>query len=140
MIAGISWTKGLLALAFAALGAGTAVGVMLWEPWEDGGSGARETEPSTAPRLTVQEAIGLVANDCQNTGLSLSISGDAKAAYEGDGQWRVWVVVGEEVNRWTVDESTSAVIPLGENKLAAVCREQSESSQGRRSREGRSTR
>ena len=32
----ISLSTVLVALVFAAIGAGTAVGVMLWEPWDDG--------------------------------------------------------------------------------------------------------
>ncbi len=134
MIIRIWLTRVLIALAFAALGAGTTVGVMFWEPWEDDGGGVQEAEPTTAPRLTAQEAIGLVANNCRNTSLSFTIGSDATAAYDGDGKWSVRVVLGENDNTWTVDETTSAVIPLGANQLDALCREQPEAPEDRRSR------
>ena len=140
MIIRIWLTRVLIALAFTALGAGTAVGVMFWEPWEDDGSGVQEAEPTTPPRLTPQEAIGLVANNCRNTSLSFRIGSDATAAYDGDGKWTVRVVLGENDNRWTVDETTSAVIPLGANRLDALCREQPQPAEGPPSRDSRSAR
>lgn len=124
-------TRGLIGLAFAALGAGTAVGVIFWEPWEDDGGGVQQAEPTTPPRLTAQEAIGLVANNCRSSSVSFSISSHATAAYDGDGKWTVLVVVGEVHATWTVDETTSAVIPLGANWLDALCRQQLEASEGR---------
>ena len=55
----ISLGTALVALVFAAIGAGGAVSVMLWEPWDDGGGEeiserAEPTEPATpsGPRLT----------------------------------------------------------------------------------------
>ena len=123
-------TTVIVALVFAAIGAGTAVGVMLWEPWEDSEGGTEQAVPvpqptPDEPRLTKQEAIGLVANNCQESYLSGLISQDATASYAGDGKWNVKFFLGEgDVSRWTVDESTSTVIPLGFNIAEVGCRRQ----------------
>ena len=124
-------TTVIVALVFAAIGAGTAVGVMLWEPWEDSEGGTEQAVPvpqptPDEPRLTAQEAIGLVANNCQDGRISGLIGGDATASYAGDGKWNVQFEGADgSVSRWTVDESTNAVIPLGVNIVDVRCRDQS---------------
>ena len=107
----------LVGLVCTAIGAGVAVGVMLWEPWSDqGGSNVLTPEASRdAPRLTEQEAIGLVASRCAAAVASL-ISRDATASYTGHGKWAVRLTRGAtRTDIWTVDEAAVTVIPLGEN-------------------------
>ncbi len=119
----------LVALFFAAVGAGGAVGAMLWEPWEGDNGGTEQAVPVPQPtpgepRLTKQEAVGLVAGNCQNASYSPLISRDGEASYSGDGKWRVSVETANgETHRWTVDETNNSVIPIGVNLLDAACRE-----------------
>ena len=53
----ISLSTVLVALAFAVIGAGGAVGVMVWEPWDggddgDGSEAAAKASPTSAPEPT----------------------------------------------------------------------------------------
>ncbi len=115
-------TTVIVALVFAAIGAGTAVGVMLWEPWEDSEGGTEQAVPvpqptPDEPRLTKQEAVGLVAASCPEATIGFAINNDATASYNGDGKWTVRF----QDDRWTVDETTNTVIPLAGNTITFRC-------------------
>lgn len=56
----ISLATVIVALAFAALGAGVAVGVMFWEPWDGGDTEAPISTPPYERRLTGAEAAAIV--------------------------------------------------------------------------------
>ncbi len=104
----------LIALFFAAVGAGGAVGAMLWEPWEGDNGGTEQAVPvpqptPDEPRLTKQEAVGLVAASCPVAATT--------ALYIGDGKWTVRF----QDHRWTVDETTNTVIPLAGNAITFRC-------------------
>ena len=117
----------VIAAVFAALGAGVAVGVLLWEPWADEGNGERSqplpTPTADEPRLTAEEAIGLVSGDCPDATTGALIGQNAAASYKGNSKWEVrYVISGSTLARWTVDESNNSVIPLGQNMVAYACR------------------
>ena len=112
----------LTALFFAAVGAGGAVGVMLWEPWEGDNGSTEQAVPvpqptPDEPRLTKQEAVGLVAASCPVAAIGFAINNDATALYIGDGKWTVRF----QDHRWTVDETTITVIPLAGNAITFRC-------------------
>ena len=126
----------LAVLISVVAGVGIAVGLIITEPWEDSSTPSATRETPTVgtptgetPQLTADEAIGLVASNCQDTYRSGRISSDATATYDGDGKWTIEVpVVGpggepEGLYSWTVDDSTSAVVPLGDNLMDAHCRQ-----------------
>ncbi len=73
----ISLVTVLAALVFVAIGAGAAVGVMLWEPWGDGDGddAVAEASPTAAPRsaptpyqrrLTGPEAAAIAKRELQD--------------------------------------------------------------------------
>ncbi len=110
----------LAALVFAAVGAGTAVGIMLWEPWAEDGGGIRQSESDT-PRLTAAEAIGLVSADCDDAARAATLRESARATYSGDGKWKVTYTRDASTNRWTVDEVNNTAIPVGTNLWQRGC-------------------
>jgi hypothetical protein len=84
-------------------------------------AGQDEAEPTPdQPRLSSQEAIGLVATEYQLCGAQRAgttgalIAQDAKASYLGNEKWQVMLTIDtDSVWRWTVDERQNAVIPIG---------------------------
>ena len=87
----------LAALIFAAIGAGTAVGVMLWEPWDAGDTESPISTPPYQRRLTGAEAAAIVY-DRENERLSADSPGSALIYFscEADDfneRLKTWIVV-----------------------------------------------
>ncbi len=92
----------LAALAFIAIGAGTAVGVMLWEPWDGGegnGKASTQTEEPTPtepePNLTATDAA-IRAEGFVDTETPYSFWTCAASEFDGTrGRWIVECVCPE---------------------------------------------
>ncbi len=118
----------LVALFFVAVGAGGAVGVMLWEPWEGDNGRTEQAVPvpqptPDEPRLTAAEAIGLVSAGCDNAARAAALRENARATYSGDGKWKViyTATADASTNVWTVDEVNNTAIPVGTNPMQRAC-------------------
>ncbi len=127
----ISLATVLAALAFVAIGAGTAVGVMLWEPWGGDGEGGRTVvEPSPTadtPSLQPMDVLDLFISACLGESAVEIITNTRPAGanrqlnnqvwrdwlkstfeYEADGWWRVRPSIG---GFWRIHEFTAEVMP-----------------------------
>jgi len=107
-------------LVLIALGAFLFVGLVgaACSTDDEGSPQPLPTPTADVPRLTKEEAVGLVASRCE-LAAGAAISKDAAASYDGDGKWSVQFTLadGSRTDRWTVDETTNTVIPLGVNAL-----------------------
>ncbi len=124
----ISLTAVISALVFAAIGAGGAVGVILWEPWDGDGEGGRTVvEPSPiadTPSLQPtdvfdlfiaaclgESAVEIVFEEMPRGGRNNRLWGDwlkSSFEYEANGWWRVRPSVGIF---WRIHEFTADVQP-----------------------------
>ncbi len=117
----------LIALVLVATDAGTAVGVMLWEPWDGGGGGRTVVEPSpTADTPSLQptdvfdlfiaaclgeSAVEIVFEEMPRGGRNNRLWEDwlkSSFEYEANGWWRVRPSVGIF---WRIHEFTADVQP-----------------------------
>ena len=111
----------LIAIALVAIGAGTAVGVMLWEPWD--GDGEVVDTPSLQPTdvfdLFITACLGELANEIVIAAVPLGANNSPMNQrwrdwvkftfeYEADGWWRVRPDAGIF---WRIHEVTAEVKP-----------------------------